>query len=124
MKAEVDTFLTVIKSGVVEHILSFAKAKQDQMMKKTDGHKRARFVLVFFLFLFFSAQRFLISLSYRHTESQVWSNSKTPTTPVRRMRASARSFSPKEIQPRRSPFPVSPSWVEIITVSFLCAGNC
>jgi DNA topoisomerase-2 len=34
---------TVIKSGVVDHILSFAKFKQDQLMKKTDGHKRARF---------------------------------------------------------------------------------
>jgi hypothetical protein len=35
--------MTVIKSGVVDHILSFAKFKQDQLMKKTDGHKRARF---------------------------------------------------------------------------------
>ncbi|SPO39903.1 probable DNA topoisomerase II [Pseudozyma flocculosa] len=32
----------VIKSGVVDNILSFAKFKQEQAMKKTDGHKRTR----------------------------------------------------------------------------------
>ncbi|KAN0060781.1 DNA topoisomerase 2 [Thecaphora frezii] len=32
----------ILKSGVVDNILSFAKFKQDQAMKKTDGHKRTR----------------------------------------------------------------------------------
>ena len=38
-----DFFKKVMKTGVVENILSFAKFKQDQMLKKTDGHgKRSR----------------------------------------------------------------------------------
>jgi DNA topoisomerase-2 len=39
------TFLllrAVIKSGVVDNVLSFAKFKQDQMLKKSDGSKRSR----------------------------------------------------------------------------------
>jgi DNA topoisomerase-2 len=33
----------VLKSGVVENVLSFAKFKQDQLLKKTDGSgKRTR----------------------------------------------------------------------------------
>ncbi len=32
----------VIKSGVVDNIVSFARFKQDQALKKTDGHKRTR----------------------------------------------------------------------------------
>lgn len=32
----------VIKSGVVESVLSYAKFKQDQALKKTDGSKRSR----------------------------------------------------------------------------------
>lgn len=32
----------VIKSGVVDNIVSFARYKQDQALKKTDGHKRTR----------------------------------------------------------------------------------
>ena len=32
----------VIKSGVVENVLTFAKFKQDQVLKKTDGHKKSR----------------------------------------------------------------------------------
>ena len=30
------------KSGIVETILSWARFKQDQQLKKTDGHKRSR----------------------------------------------------------------------------------
>jgi DNA topoisomerase-2 len=36
------TLGAVIKSGVVDNILSFAKYKQDQDLKKTDGKKRSR----------------------------------------------------------------------------------
>ncbi|PWY98256.1 putative DNA topoisomerase II [Testicularia cyperi] len=32
----------IVKSGVVENIVSFAKFKQDQALKRTDGHKRTR----------------------------------------------------------------------------------
>ncbi|KAJ1598558.1 hypothetical protein NDA14_003520 [Ustilago hordei] len=32
----------IIKSGVVDNIVSFARYKQDQALKKTDGHKRTR----------------------------------------------------------------------------------
>lgn len=32
----------VTKSGVVDNVLSFAKFKEQQQLKKTDGHKRAR----------------------------------------------------------------------------------
>ncbi|SPO27638.1 probable DNA topoisomerase II [Ustilago trichophora] len=32
----------VIKSGVIDNIVSFARFKQDQALKKTDGHKRTR----------------------------------------------------------------------------------
>lgn len=34
--------MTVAKSGIVEQVLSFAKFKQDQALKKTDGAKRMR----------------------------------------------------------------------------------
>ncbi|TPX44377.1 hypothetical protein SeLEV6574_g04534 [Synchytrium endobioticum] len=37
-----DFIKKVLKSGVVESIMSFAKAKQDQLLKKTDGHKHSR----------------------------------------------------------------------------------
>jgi DNA topoisomerase-2 len=37
-----DFMKKVLKSGVVENVLSFAKFKQDQLMKKTDGGKRSR----------------------------------------------------------------------------------
>ncbi|KAI9012860.1 DNA topoisomerase [Gaertneriomyces semiglobifer] len=37
-----DFIKKVVKSGVVDNILSFAKFKQDQLLKKTDGTKRAR----------------------------------------------------------------------------------
>jgi len=32
----------VTKSGVVDNVLSFAKFKEQQQLKKTDGHKRMR----------------------------------------------------------------------------------
>lgn len=32
----------VAKSGVIDNVLNWAKFKQDQMLKKTDGHKRSR----------------------------------------------------------------------------------
>ena len=34
--------LPVLNSGVMDSILNFAQFKQDQLMKKTDGHKRSR----------------------------------------------------------------------------------
>ena len=34
----------VTKSGVVDNVLSFAKFKEQQQLKKTDGHKRMRSV--------------------------------------------------------------------------------
>ncbi|KAM0750402.1 type II DNA topoisomerase [Meredithblackwellia eburnea MCA 4105] len=38
-----DEFLKkVAKSGVVDNVLTWARFKQDQLMKKTDGHKRSR----------------------------------------------------------------------------------
>lgn len=37
-----DVYTTVVKSGVVESVLSYAKFKQDQALKKTDGSKRNR----------------------------------------------------------------------------------
>ncbi|KAI8819632.1 DNA topoisomerase [Fimicolochytrium jonesii] len=37
-----DFMKKVMKSGVVENILSFARFKQDQLLKKTDGAKRTR----------------------------------------------------------------------------------
>ncbi|KAG4090310.1 type II DNA topoisomerase [Neocallimastix lanati (nom. inval.)] len=38
-----DNFINkVMKSGVIDNILSWAKYKQSQMLKKTDGHKRSR----------------------------------------------------------------------------------
>ncbi len=36
--------MTVTKSGIVDTVLNWAKFKQDQMLKKTDGHKRSRYV--------------------------------------------------------------------------------
>ena len=32
----------ILKSGVVDNVLSYAKFKQEQALKKTDGHKRSR----------------------------------------------------------------------------------
>lgn len=32
----------VSKSGIIDNVLSWAKFKQDQMLKKTDGSKRSR----------------------------------------------------------------------------------
>ncbi|RKP24497.1 DNA topoisomerase II [Syncephalis pseudoplumigaleata] len=32
----------ILKSGVVENVLSWARFKQDQQLKKTDGHKKSR----------------------------------------------------------------------------------
>src|SRR3954465_10060818 len=37
-----DYIKKVLKSGVLESVLSWAKFKQDQLLKKTDGHKRSR----------------------------------------------------------------------------------
>ncbi|ORX47390.1 type II DNA topoisomerase [Piromyces finnis] len=38
-----DNFITkVLRCGVIDNILSWAKYKQSQMLKKTDGHKRSR----------------------------------------------------------------------------------
>lgn len=37
-----ESFSAVINSGVIDSILSLAQYKQDQLMKKTDGHKRTR----------------------------------------------------------------------------------
>ncbi|SCV70341.1 BQ2448_1735 [Microbotryum intermedium] len=38
-----DDFLKkVARSGVIDNVLNWAKFKQDQMLKKTDGHKRSR----------------------------------------------------------------------------------
>ncbi|KAI9591804.1 DNA topoisomerase [Syncephalis fuscata] len=37
-----DFIKKIMKSGVVENVLSWAKFKQDQQLKKTDGHKRSR----------------------------------------------------------------------------------
>ncbi|KAJ3010721.1 DNA topoisomerase 2 [Thoreauomyces humboldtii] len=37
-----DFMKKVLKSGVVDNILSFARFKQDQLLKKTDGAKRSR----------------------------------------------------------------------------------
>ncbi|ORX76043.1 type II DNA topoisomerase [Anaeromyces robustus] len=38
-----DNFINkVLKSGVIDNILTWAKYKQSQMLKKTDGHKRSR----------------------------------------------------------------------------------
>ncbi|GAA5906736.1 DNA topoisomerase 2 [Sporobolomyces salmoneus] len=37
-----DFLKKVSKSGVVDNVLNWAKFKQDQMLKKTDGHKRSR----------------------------------------------------------------------------------
>ncbi|ODQ54837.1 type II DNA topoisomerase [Saitoella complicata NRRL Y-17804] len=37
-----DFIKKVLKSGVLENVLNFAKFKADQAMKKTDGHKRSR----------------------------------------------------------------------------------
>ncbi|KAI8920016.1 DNA topoisomerase [Powellomyces hirtus] len=38
-----DFMKKVVKSGVVDNILSFARFKQDQLLKKTDGGKKSRF---------------------------------------------------------------------------------
>jgi len=40
-------FLTATKTGIVENVLSWAKYKADQQIKKTDGTKRSRYVLNF-----------------------------------------------------------------------------
>ncbi|ORY48818.1 DNA topoisomerase, partial [Leucosporidium creatinivorum] len=37
-----DFLKKVLKSGVIDSVLSWAKFKQDQLLKKTDGHKRSR----------------------------------------------------------------------------------
>lgn len=36
----------VAKSGIIDNVLSWAKFKQDQILKKTDGDKRLRFVIL------------------------------------------------------------------------------
>lgn len=40
----VSYWLTVAASGVIDNIVNWAKFKQDQALKKTDGHKRSRCV--------------------------------------------------------------------------------
>ena len=39
-----DAFLTVLKSGIVDTVLNWAKFKADQQLKKTDGNRRTRCV--------------------------------------------------------------------------------
>lgn len=90
----------VAKSGVVDNVLNWAKFKQDQLLKKTDGHKRSRFV---------SPLLFRTVPDALAPASPVSSSSKTPTTPARSSDPSAPSSSPKEIRPRRSPSRDSPS---------------
>ncbi|KAK4703211.1 DNA topoisomerase II, partial [Phenoliferia sp. Uapishka_3] len=41
-KLSEDFLKKVAKSGVIDNVLNWARFKQDQMMKKTDGHKRSR----------------------------------------------------------------------------------
>jgi DNA topoisomerase-2 len=36
------TNASVAKSGIIDNVLSFARFKQDQQLKKTDGAKRSR----------------------------------------------------------------------------------
>ena len=42
LKTNLLMYCIVIKTGVVDNILTFAKFKQDQDLKKTDGKKRQR----------------------------------------------------------------------------------
>jgi DNA topoisomerase-2 len=52
---------TVAKSGIIDTVLNWAKFKQDQIMKKTDGTKRSRYVL--------PAQLWLIHQNIRYRQA-------------------------------------------------------
>lgn len=36
------SLMSVAKSGIIENVLSWARFKQDQILKKSDGAKRSR----------------------------------------------------------------------------------
>ena len=48
------TLFLVAKSSIVEHVLNWAKFKADQQLKKTDGSRKSRSVVVCRVFVFFT----------------------------------------------------------------------